>query len=83
MPKTTFFYGATEETFERAKSLRKKMTDGEKLFWQLLRRNNVKGFYFRRQHPIGHYVADFYCHKAKVVVELDRAVHEYGSKRTR
>lgn len=75
MPRPAYFYGATEETFERAKSLRKEMTNGEKLFWQILRRNNVKGFYFRRQHPINRYIADFYCHKAKLVVELDGEVH--------
>ena len=76
MPKMPFFYNATEETFERAKSLRKEMTSAEKLMWEVLRRNNVNGFYFRRQHPIGRYIADFYCHKAKLVIELDGEIHD-------
>ena len=40
-----------------------------------MRRNNVKEYYFRRQHPIAWYIADFYCHEAKLVIELDGASH--------
>jgi very-short-patch-repair endonuclease len=76
MLKPSFYYGATSETFHRARTLRKEMTSSEKLMWQVLRRNNVKGFYFRRQHPIGRYIADFYCHNAKLVIELDGDVHD-------
>ena len=57
------------------------MTSAEKLMWQILRRNSVKGFYFRRQHPIGRYIADFYCHKVKLVVELDGDVHDSADQK--
>ncbi|PIQ21436.1 MAG: hypothetical protein COW65_09170 [Cytophagales bacterium CG18_big_fil_WC_8_21_14_2_50_42_9] len=41
------------------------------MLWQLLRNKQVNNFKFRRQHPLGNYIADFYCHEAKVVIELD------------
>ncbi|MEW6468242.1 MAG: endonuclease domain-containing protein [Bacteroidota bacterium] len=69
------FYNATRETFLRARILRKQMTSSERALWEVLRRNSVKGFYFRRQHPIWIYIADFYCHKAKLVIELDGEIH--------
>ncbi len=72
-----YYYNAPEKTFELAKLLRKDMTATEKLMWQVLRRNSLKGYYFRRQHPIAWYVADFYCHDAKLVVELDGEVHDF------
>ena len=71
-----FYYNATAETLKLAKRLRKKITKAEKFLWHELRRNNVSGYYFRRQHPIAWYIADFYCHEAKLVVELDGEVHD-------
>jgi len=71
-----YYYNAPEETFKLAKRLRKKITKAEKLLWHELRRNNLKGYYFRRQHPIAWYIADFYCHKAKLVIELDGEAHD-------
>jgi very-short-patch-repair endonuclease len=57
------FYGATPVTFEKAKSLRRRMTPSEKHVWELLKDGNFVGYKFRRQHPMGIYIADFYCHK--------------------
>ena len=68
------FEGATHLIFENAKHLRKNMTKAENILWNYLRKG-INGFKFRRQHPIGIYIADFFCHKAKLVIELDGSVH--------
>ena len=51
------------------------MTDAEKVLWFHLKQN-FEGFKFRRRHPLGIYIADFYCHKVKLVIELDGNVHD-------
>jgi very-short-patch-repair endonuclease len=61
---------------ELARELRKKQTSAEGLLWQLLRNRQLLEFKFRRQHQIGDYVADFYCHEAQLVIERDGSVHE-------
>ena len=61
---------------ELARELRQKQTSAESLLWQLLRNRQLLGFKFRRQHQFGEYVADFYCHEARVIIECDGAVHE-------
>jgi len=58
-----------------ARVLRKSMTDAEQLLWFHLRRRQVDGFRFRRQHPFEKYVLDFYCPEVKVAVELDGGQH--------
>ena len=55
--------------------LRKTLTDAENLLWSRLRRRQLGGFRFRKQHPIGAYVADFACVEQKLVVELDGSQH--------
>ncbi|MDD9863660.1 MAG: endonuclease domain-containing protein [Gammaproteobacteria bacterium] len=57
------------------RSLRKQITDAERLLWGLLRNKQLEGFKFRRQHPVGKYVLDFYCHEARLGVELDGGQH--------
>jgi len=52
------------------------MTGAERLLWSHLRRKKLNRFRFRRQHPIGRYIVDFYCHELKLIIELDGAVHE-------
>lgn len=59
-----------------ARNLRTTMTEAERLLWARLRRKQLAGLRFRRQHPIGRYIADFYCHEKKMVIELDGVVHE-------
>jgi very-short-patch-repair endonuclease len=71
----SYFYNADQETIELAKHLRKKSTPTEKLLWERLRRNNISGVKFRRQHPIGFYIADFYCHELQLVIEIDGPIH--------
>lgn len=67
--------GAPRSSFSKAKSLRINETDTEKILWERLRNNQLKGYKFRRQHPISLYIADFYCHKLKLVVEIDGEYH--------
>jgi len=60
----------------RARELRQAQTPAEELLWELVRDRRLLGLTFRRQHQFGNYVLDFYCHEAKVAVELDGPVHE-------
>jgi len=71
------YYGAKPETFEAAKILRRNMTVHEKILWEKLKNKQICGVKFRRQHPIDFFIADFYCHEAKLVVELDGEIHKY------
>jgi very-short-patch-repair endonuclease len=50
------------------------------VLWQLLRRQQLCGFKFRRQHQFGDYVVDFFCNEAKLVVECDGSVHESNER---
>ena len=59
----------------RARELRKEATHAEQLLWNELRGNKFHGAKFRRQHPIGKYILDFYCAQAKLAIEVDGAVH--------
>jgi len=59
----------------RARRLRGDMTDAEKMLWKHLRRKNLDGYRFRRQHPVDRYILDFYCPALKLAVELDGAQH--------
>ena len=74
--KRPFHYGAEKSTFILAKQLRKNSTRAEKILWQLLRNRKLEGYKFRRKHPIGEYVADFYCHQSRLVIEFDGEVHD-------
>ena len=83
-----FFYGTSPEIFRIASELRKNMTEAEKLVWEKVRKKQILGLRFRRQHPIDKYVVDFYCHSTRLVVEIDGGVHlthenkEYDKVRT-
>lgn len=61
---------------ERAAQLRREMTPTEKLMWRHLRANRLGGLQFRRQQVIDGFIADFYCHAAGLVVELDGPIHD-------
>jgi very-short-patch-repair endonuclease len=60
---------------QRARYLRKHPTEAEYRLWFALRALKPLGFHFRRQAPIGNYIADFVCHRAKVIVEIDGSQH--------
>lgn len=68
------FYGASTIVFKNAGSLRNNMTLSEMLLWGYLKGNQL-GVRFRRQHPLNNYIADFYCHKYNLVIELDGSIH--------
>ncbi len=55
------------------------MTDAERRLWSRLRRKQLHGYRFRRQVPIGRYIADFVCFSARVVIEVDGSHHDLGS----
>ena len=65
---------ATSNARKFAKSLRREMTDGERLLWQRIRGEQL-GVKFRRQHPLGAYVADFACLAPLLIVEIDGSQH--------
>ncbi|MBF2057606.1 MAG: DUF559 domain-containing protein [Cyanobacterium sp. T60_A2020_053] len=64
------------ELLEKARELRAKQTSTEVILWECLRRNQLFDFKFRRQHNIGSFIVDFYCHSAKLVIEVDGKIHE-------
>ena len=71
-----------------AKELRKNSTDAERILWSILKNGQFFGLHFKRQQPIGNYIADFACMKKKIIIELDGSQHdetksiEYDRKRT-
>jgi very-short-patch-repair endonuclease len=70
---------ASQHMRARARQLRANGTLPERLLWRLLRDRRLAGAKFRRQHPIGPYVVDFYCQSRALVVELDgRSHHDRG-----
>jgi very-short-patch-repair endonuclease len=70
-------------SFKRARSLRGRMTLPEVLLWKALRRRSVSGLRFRRQHPVGPYILDFFCPASRLAVEVDGAVHDTGAQALR
>ena len=60
---------------ERCRELRQTATPPENIHWGLLRNHRLKNAKFRRQHPIGNYILDFYCHDARLAIELDGSGH--------
>ena len=79
----TMFYGSNSQTFRYAKKLRQKMTPAEESLWYHLSKKQINGYRFKRQHPIRNYIADFYCHKAKLIREVDGRIHEQEKQRSR
>ncbi len=71
----SMFFGALPGIFEKAASLRNNMTDAEKILWNFLSGSKVMGLRFKSQHPIDRFIADFYCHALKIVIEVDGGIH--------
>jgi very-short-patch-repair endonuclease len=72
-----------EAFLQRVRQLRQQQTPAEKFLWELLRDRRFLDAKFRRQHTLGPYIADFYCHKAHLVIELDGAIHQTQALRDR
>ena len=81
--KENFYFGASEEIIKRARMLRKKMTKAEENIWSHLRKKQFEGLRFRRQHPIGRFIVDFYCHALKLVIEIDGNIHQEDVQKER
>jgi very-short-patch-repair endonuclease len=71
---------APEKTFGRARELRRGMSLPEIVLWQALRRGRLAGLRFRRQHPIGPYILDFYCPSARLAVAVDGFAHDAAAQ---
>ena len=67
---------ADGKSYERARSFRSALTPPEARLWTSLRTRRLEGVRFRRQHPIGPYILDFYAPAAKLAVEVDGAWHD-------
>jgi very-short-patch-repair endonuclease len=73
--KKDMFFGAKSELFSLALKMRKNPTEAERVMWKLLRKYRQSGYPFRRQHPVEFYIADFYCHNLRLVIEVDGEIH--------
>ena len=71
---------ANHEVRDFALFLRRRLTLPEGLLWRALKGGKADGLKFRKQHPIGPYVLDFYCHDARLCVEVDGASHGFGNR---
>jgi len=73
---------APDRTFKLAR-LRKEMSLPEAVLWRALRRDQQQGLRFRRQHPVGSFVLDFYCASARLAIEVDGAAHDFVERAIR
>ena len=64
-----------EKSGKFARELRKNMTEAEHRLWYFLRNKQLDGYRFRRQHPVGKYIADFACVRENLIIEVDGATH--------
>ncbi len=71
---TSMHYGAPMEIFQIAERLRRDMTATEKIIWDRVCKNQL-GVRIRRQHPVWKFIADFYCHEVRLVIEIDGGIH--------
>ncbi len=74
--KINLTWDAKPRIFENAKILRRSMTSAEEILWEHLRNKQLNGLKFRRQHPVDIFIADFYCHEKKLIIELDGGIHD-------
>ena len=74
---------SSQELIARARQLRREATAAERLLWEFLRDRRLLGRKFRRQHPIGPFIADFFCDDARLIIEIDGAVHREPTQQER
>jgi very-short-patch-repair endonuclease len=67
-------------TAKRARQLRLEASLPERILWQALKRRQLAGLRFRRQHPVGPYILDFYCVAARLAVEIDGESHNFAER---
>ena len=69
-------HAAKPVTYSKARELKHLETDAEKIIWGILRNRSMMGKKFRRQHPLDIFIADFYCHEKRLIIEIDGGIHE-------
>jgi very-short-patch-repair endonuclease len=69
------YFRAKPVTMETARLLRKRMTSSENILWEKVKGKKILGLRIRAQHPIEFYIADLYCHAARLVIEIDGEIH--------
>jgi very-short-patch-repair endonuclease len=74
--------GANPTIYKNARKLRDNMTKAEQQLWDYLK-SKPFGFKFRRQHPIGNFILDFYCHKLRISIEVDGGYHLTTEQKTK
>jgi very-short-patch-repair endonuclease len=74
--------GANPKLYYYARENRQVDTKAEKVLWQHLRSRRLRGFKFRRQHPVDQFIADFYCHECGLIIELDGNYHDENNQRS-
>ena len=75
MTERKMFFNAAPHLFDKAQRLRANMTAAEKLLWEQLKENRLQ-YRFKPQHPLDIFIADFYCHALKLIIEVDGSVHD-------
>jgi very-short-patch-repair endonuclease len=68
---------ATDQAYKNARRLRRNLSLPERLLWLRIKGTDAR---FRKQHPVGNYVLDFYCASAKLAIEIDGAAHDFGDR---
>ena len=76
-----FFHDAPPDSFEKARLLRSNVTPAEEELWKYIRKKQLDGLRFRRQHPVDQFILDFYCHESRLAVEADGLIHEKGDQK--
>ena len=71
--------GTTPQIEQAARRLRRQLTPAEAHLWQAIRRRQLAGLKFRCQHPVGRFIADFYCPALKLIIEIDGEIHQHQS----
>jgi very-short-patch-repair endonuclease len=69
------YFGAKPELFRLALNMRRNPTGAEIALWKHIKKFRKDGYIFRRQHPIDFFIADFYCHKIRLIIEVDGEIH--------
>jgi very-short-patch-repair endonuclease len=69
-----------EKLKPKARKMRRKPTEAENLLWHYLRDGKLKNYKLRHQHILGQFIVDFYCRKAKLVIEVDGPIHKYQAE---
>ncbi|MFH1489794.1 MAG: DUF559 domain-containing protein [Pseudomonadota bacterium] len=73
----------TDHLTHRARELRRRSTEAEKMIWHRIRSKQLEGYKFRRQQPIGPYIVDFVCFEKKLIIELDGGQHAIDQQKDR